>query len=127
VTSKKDVEKAFGASKTLDDRGSFLTYETKFGKVNVAYSTEKEYIAACSCIVPPDVVLSLFISPKDALLSDLQYDLSDFERDDVFSPREISYFNARRGILIATTLVELCGRVAERVIAVQLYPPESPK
>jgi len=123
VTKKVEIEKQFGESITKDKTNPFQTYVVEFGKITVTYTKEKEFVKECSCSISADTVLEIFISTKRFKLSDLNYDLSKFIKDDTFSPREISYFSEKIGVLIVTEIVELEDKSkVERVTTLEYRP-----
>ena len=124
-TKKAEIETVFKKSVDKDKDHPYQTYTTEFGKFTIAYTTEeKNFVKACSCNVEPGTVIRVFISLKDRVkLSDLNLDLSSFEKDDTFSPRELSYSNEKEGLLIATEIVKMPnGEKLERVFAIELRP-----
>ena len=123
-TIKVEIENKFGESITREKDHPFQTYVTVFGKINIAYAKEKQFVKECSCTVKADTVLDYYVSPaKRFKLSDLKLDLSKFKKDDTYSPRELSYFNEKEGILIATEIVKLDdGTSQERVFALEYRP-----
>jgi hypothetical protein len=125
-TQKAEIEKVFGESITKDRKSLFQTYVTEFGKINVAYAGERQFVKECSCIVKAGTVVTTFVSPRKLKLSELKFDLTTFEKNDTFAPREISYFSEKEGILIATEIIELEDKSRiERVIAIEFRPTTS--
>jgi hypothetical protein len=122
-TQKAEIEKAFGNSITEDKDNPFQTYSGEFGKITVTYVGEKEYVKMGSCLVKVGTVLGIFISPKNIELTELNYDLSKFKKDDKFSPREIWYLNEKEGILVVTQIIDSQDkRKVEKVVAIEYRP-----
>lgn len=122
-TKKAEIEKVFGESITKDKKHPFQTYVADFGKITAIYTTKRKLIKACSCYVNAGTVLRALVYPKRFKLSELNYDLSQFKKDDTYSPRELSYYSAKDGIFIGTEIVELeDGSKIERVFTIEYRP-----
>ena len=128
-TTRSEIEKAFGSSITADKNEPYQTYTASFGKVNVQYAEKNRFIEECSCTVGPGTVISTFVSLKSLKLSDLNLNLEEFIKDATFSPREISYFSEKEGMLVATEIVEMPDKtMLERVFAIEYrFKPQAKK
>lgn len=124
-THKTEIEKEYGESVTKDKKSLFQTYVAAFGKITAVYAGEKEFIQECSCTLQPGTVIKTFVSPQKLNLTELNFDLKTFEKNDTFSPREISYYSEREGILITTEIIELEDKTKlERVISIEYRPSQ---
>lgn len=107
-TNKIEVEKVFGESIDADKNHPFQTYRTEFGKITAAYALKGDFVEECFCVLDAGTVWNFFISPSRIIkLSELDLDLKNFKKDDTYSPREIHYSSEKKGILIATKIVDL--------------------
>lgn len=123
-TDRITIEAVFGDSITTDKLHPFQTYKTCFGKINIAYSEKSEFIPEFKTRVNAGTVLHIFVTFNDKiLLKDLNQDIGQYARDGTFEPREVSYFNAKLGLMIVTEIVTTKdGVMRETVIAIKKRP-----
>ncbi len=133
-TTRLQIEKKFGSSVTDDKNAMFQSYQTQTEKISVIYSKEKTFNKICSCYIKPKMVISFIVSPlRRILLSDFRIDLSTYEKDDTYLPREIWYTNESKGILIVTALAEIedgksgVERITSWHYSPKLYKPKNSK
>ena len=121
-TERDEIEAVFGKSISAEPSANFQTYVTKSFKINIAFAKGGEYISRCECYAPPNTAVSLYIAPREMLLSELDFDLRGFKKDSTFAPREITYYNVQSRTLIGTELLqEEGGSTSERVITIQIH------
>lgn len=103
-STRKDVERLFG-SKLVQCGGSACIYDLNEEIIFVLYATDsgcKNDDATTAWKVPVDTVIEIGVRFKeDKLLSDLQFDLSKFEKvEDEHLPGWIYYVNLDEGVRI---------------------------
>ncbi|MEO5859391.1 MAG: hypothetical protein ABIR33_10630 [Pyrinomonadaceae bacterium] len=122
VSSKSDVEKAYGKPERVDDNG-YYSYRMADSFVQVNYATEpcrpNQYNRG-RFNVPANTVLDVWVSiHKTILLKELKYDGSKYLRDASGHTGVFHYVNRESSIMISTSIQdaesnEYVGRIEYR-------------
>lgn len=125
ITNRNEIETSYGATTTKDKSNPYQTYVAEFGKINVLFAPEKKYYKEYDKFLETGTVVNYFVSPQIRFaISELPYDLTLYDRDATYSPRELGYYSEKSGIMIGTEIVVgEDGSKIERVRSLEYRAP----